>query len=233
MYDTGDVARYLADGRLEHLGRSDHQVKVRGFRIELGEIETVLAGHEALREAVVVAREAEAGDKRLVAYLTVEEGVTEPVRSELRDFVRQSLPEYMVPPAYVFLERYPLTPNKKVDRKALPAPVYSRENGDRRFVAPRNETERVVAMIMADVLNLPEVGVLDNFFELGGHSLLGARLIARVQDKLEVEVSLRMLFEAPTVAKLSEMIVGNGSHKAADAQQKAAAEDKLRLLEGF
>ncbi|MET0395626.1 MAG: amino acid adenylation domain-containing protein, partial [Longimicrobiaceae bacterium] len=200
LYRTGDRARRLADGRLDFIGRMDHQVKVRGFRIEPGEIEARLAEDPAVREAVVLAREDPAfgmpGEKRLVAYV-VGEARAEALRARLR----QSLPEHMVPAAFVFLERLPLTPNGKLDRRALPAPELA--SAEDRYVAPRTPVEDVLAGIWAETLRLERVGVEDGFFELGGHSLLATRVVSRVRDLFGVELPLRALFEGPTVAELA------------------------------
>jgi amino acid adenylation domain-containing protein len=201
LYKTGDLARYLPDGAIEYLGRLDHQVKIRGFRIELGEIESVLAGIPRVREAVVVAREDVPGDKRLVAYLTVKEG-ERPKDSELRAVMQATLPEYMLPSAFVTLDRFPLTPNGKVDRKALPAPEYRRPELGKAFVAPRTSVEKVLADIWGEVLRIKQVGLHDNFFQLGGHSLLAIQAIVRMQKKLGMELSVADLFEAPTIERL-------------------------------
>ena len=202
LYKTGDLARYLADGNIEFLGRIDHQVKVRGFRIELGEIEAVLAGHEGVRETVVVAREDEPGEKRLVAYLVAAQE-TAPTVSELRSLLKGRLPEYMVPSAFVVLDELPLTPNGKVDRRALPAPDHTRPELEEAFVAPRTPVEEVVAGIWAEVLGMEQVGIHDNFFELGGHSLKATQVVSRVREAFQVELPLRSLFESPTVAELA------------------------------
>ena len=203
MYRTGDVARWLASGELEYLGRMDHQVKVRGYRIELGEIEAALAGQEAVSECVCLARADEAGDVRLVAYVVAVNGAA-PSAAELREWLRQQLPEYMVPSLFVTLETLPLTPNGKVDRKALPAP--ERELAEAEFVAARTEVEEVVCGIWAEVLGVERVGIYDNFFELGGHSLLATQALARVREALRVELPLRSLFEEPTVAGLAARV---------------------------
>jgi amino acid adenylation domain-containing protein len=196
MYRTGDRVRWLPGGTLDFLGRVDHQVKIRGFRIEPGEIEAVLRRHPAVDECAVVVREDTPGEKRLVAYVT---GAAE--TDALRAHLRESLPEYMVPAAFVGLEQLPLTPNGKLDRRALPAPEY--EAGAERYVAPRTPVEEVLAGIWAEVLRLERVGVHDNFFELGGHSLLATRVASRIQAVFSVELPLRALFEGPTVAELS------------------------------
>jgi amino acid adenylation domain-containing protein len=198
MYCTGDLGRWRADGTLEYLGRTDFQVKVRGFRIELGEIEAALLEHEGVRECAVVVRD-DAGEKRVVAYV-----VGDAEAEALRAHVRQSLPEYMVPAAFVPLERLPLTPNGKLDRKALPAPEFA---GDAdRYVEPRTPVEEVLAGIWAEVLKVERVGVHDNFFDLGGHSLLIMRLLAEVQDTFDLEISIRTVFSMPTLEAMAEEI---------------------------
>ncbi|HEU4408791.1 MAG TPA: amino acid adenylation domain-containing protein [Polyangiaceae bacterium] len=202
LYRTGDLARRLPDGTLECLGRRDHQVKVRGYRIELSEIEACLARHPRVREAAVLAREGGPGGKRLVAYVVGTAGAP-PSPEELRDFLRDTLPEYMVPSSFVALEALPLTPNGKVDRKALPAPAVPAA-ADRG--APRTATEDLLAGVWAEVLGLKQVGIRQNFFELGGHSLLATQVVSRVRRALGVELPLRALFDHPTVAELSRDI---------------------------
>jgi amino acid adenylation domain-containing protein len=199
LYRTGDRARWRGDGTLEFLGRTDAQVKVRGFRIEPGEIEAVLRGHERVTDCVVVAREDVPGDRRLVAYVV---GAVE--TEALREHLRQSLPEYMVPAAFVALDALPLTPNGKLDRKALPAPDLA--SAEKRYVAPRTPVEEVLAGIWAEVLGRERVGVTESFFELGGHSLLATRLISRVRQVLGVEVALGEVFRSPVLADLSRAI---------------------------
>jgi amino acid adenylation domain-containing protein len=203
LYRTGDLVRYLADGNLEFLGRIDHQVKVRGYRIELGEIEAALLSHAGVAQAVVVAREDEPGDKRLVAYV-VGSGTAAPDVSALRSHLQARLPEYMAPSWFVVLDALPLTANGKVDRRALPAPEGRSEIGH--YVAPRTPVEEALCTIWCEVLKVDPVGVNDNFFALGGHSLLATRVIARVRDVFAVELALRVLFEAPTVRALAERI---------------------------
>jgi amino acid adenylation domain-containing protein len=200
MYRTGDRVRWLARGELEYLGRVDFQVKLRGFRIELGEIEAALLDEPSIREAVVVAREDSLGERRLVAYVVSAGGDA----AGLREHLRRRLPEYMVPAAVVMLDSLPLTPSGKVDRRALPAPDAS-ASGDA-YVAPRTPAEEVLAGIYADVLHAELVGSADNFFELGGHSLLATRVVSRVRQAFGVELPLRALFEAPTVAGLAGRI---------------------------
>ncbi|WP_338082378.1 AMP-binding enzyme, partial [Agrobacterium deltaense] len=192
LYRTGDLGRWRRDGNLEFLGRADHQVKIRGFRIELGEIEAVLLSHPEVRQAVVVAHEDQTGDKRLVAYV-----VGEASPRDLRAHTLNTLPDYMVPAAFVPLETMPLTPNGKIDRAALPHP--NNDNGLARadYIAPRTPTEEILAAIWADVLQISQVGVNDNFFELGGNSLLAMRMVARVRSIFNIELPLRSLFEDP------------------------------------
>ncbi|HEX9937525.1 MAG TPA: amino acid adenylation domain-containing protein, partial [Longimicrobium sp.] len=196
LYRTGDLARWRPDGTLEFLGRNDHQVKVRGFRIELGEIEAALRQAPGVADCAVVAREDATGDQRLVVYV-----VGEAEAAALRDRLRRSLPEYMVPSAFVPLERLPLTPNGKLDRAALPAPGFAPV--EERYVAPRTPVEEMLAEIWAETLRLERVGVEESFFALGGHSLLAMRVISRVRELFGVEVPLRALFEGPTVAELA------------------------------
>ncbi len=215
LYKTGDLARYRPDGNIEFLGRIDHQVKIRGFRIELGEIEEVLRQHPAVREAVVVAREDAPGDKRLVAYVVqnpqyqapdeLKEGMPM-LLSQLRSYLKQKLPDYMIPPSLVLLEALPLMPNGKVDRRALPAPDDTRPELEERFVAPRTPLEEVVAASWSQVLGIEQVGIHDDFFALGGHSLLTMQVTSRLRTALQVEVPLRTFFEASTVAQLAEII---------------------------
>jgi amino acid adenylation domain-containing protein len=242
LYKTGDLARYRADGNLEFLGRLDQQVKLRGFRIELGEIEAVVAQHPAVSETIVVVREDAPGDKRLVAYVvpTNDErtfGSAQGRRTtndeladsaplvvghwslvgELRAFLKAKLPEYMIPSAFVMLEAIPLTPNGKVDRKALPAPDSSRRDLDTAYIAPRTPSEALLAEIWAGVIGVERVGVEDNFFELGGDSILSIQAIARA-NQAGLRLTPRQLFETPTVAGLAEL---------ADAAPPSAAEQDL------
>ncbi|HET7462054.1 MAG TPA: amino acid adenylation domain-containing protein, partial [Longimicrobium sp.] len=204
VYRTGDLGRYRPDGAVEPVGRADQQVKVRGFRVELGEVESALASHPAIREAAVAARETDAGDRRLAAYWVPVEGAVEPDAAALRAHLKALLPEYMVPSAYVRLERLPLTANGKLDRRALPEPAPAA--ADSRRAAPGTPTEEIVAQIWAEVLRLDSVGVDDDFFALGGHSLLATRLLSRVQNALGVVLPLRAVFEGPTVAQLAARV---------------------------
>ncbi|MCZ6624678.1 MAG: non-ribosomal peptide synthetase, partial [Deltaproteobacteria bacterium] len=229
LYKTGDLARYLPDGNIEFLGRLDHQVKIRGFRIELGEIEAVLSEHPAVRESVVVAMEDMPGDlsaslgagKCLVAYV-VSKQEQEPTMSELRNFLKEKLPDYMVPSAFVFLDALPLTLNGKIDRRALPAPDRVRPELEGTFVAPQTPNEELLAEIWSEILGVERVGIHDNFFELGGHSLLATQVISRVRKTFQVEVPLRTLFEMPTIEEFAEVII--------QSQAKGAEQEDLSRM---
>jgi amino acid adenylation domain-containing protein len=226
VYRTGDRARYLRDGNIEFLGRVDHQVKVRGFRIETGEIESVLREHEAVQDAAVVARQNASGENRLAAYLTLEPGSDVSV-SELRDKLREKLPEFMLPSAYTILDFLPLTPNGKVDRQALPAPGRNDQPAGSEYLAPRTSTEKLLSDIWRDVLGLERVGVHDNFFELGGHSLLAIQVIAKVSEATRTEIPLREMFEAPTVEHLAAVVersVVNGTKRPSPSIKKYSRE---------
>ncbi|MFE9635253.1 amino acid adenylation domain-containing protein [Streptomyces sp. NPDC006463] len=203
MYRTGDVARWTEDGTLEFVGRADDQVKIRGFRIELGEIEAVLGSHPSVAQTAVVVREDQPGDRRLAAYLVPPSGASADIQ-QVRAHAAQNLPEYMVPAAFVALEALPLTPNGKLDRKALPVPETGAGSGGGR--APRTAQEEILCGLFAEVLGADAVTVDDHFFDLGGHSLLATRLVSRIRAALGVELAIRTLFEAPTVAALAERI---------------------------
>jgi amino acid adenylation domain-containing protein len=205
LYRTGDLARYLPDGNIEFLGRIDHQVKIRGFRIELGEIEHQLNRHPAVQDAMVVLREDTPGNKRLVAYL-IPSGTETPLPADLTHFLKDNLPDYMLPSAFVSLPAWPLTPNGKLDRRALPPPA-SPKPGVGDYVAPRNPIEEVMADLWANLLRLERVGIHHNFFELGGHSLLATQLLVQTQKTFQVDLPLRCLFESPTVAGLAETLL--------------------------
>nr|AHZ46178.1 PKS/NRPS [uncultured bacterium 14-4D] len=211
LYRTGDLARYVADGTIEFLGRVDNQVKVRGFRIELGEIETALLRHRDVRNAVVLCREDTPGDKRLAAYIVGADLQHPPAAKDLRCFVQDELPAYMVPSAFVPLEALPVTPAGKVDRKSLPAPERDRAGLDTRYVSPRSELEEQVADVWRVVLGTSEVGVRDNFFELGGHSLLITQVKWKLETKLERDVPMVALFQYPTIESLARHLEG-GAH---------------------
>jgi len=206
LYRTGDLARFLPNGDIDFLGRVDTQVKIRGFRVELGEVEAALSRHPAVKQAVAMAREDTPGTKRLVAYLLCDPGAA-PSVGDLRAFLGQKLPAYMLPSAFVMLETLPMTQSGKVDLRALPVPPADRPDLGHEFVAPRTEVEQALAdEIFAAVLGLEHVGVDDNFFELGGNSLQATQIVSRVRGTFQVEVPLRVIFEAPTVASLARVI---------------------------
>ena len=205
LYKTGDLTRYLPDGKIECLGRIDHQVKIRGFRIELGEIEAVLSGHGSVGEAVALVREDEPGDKRLVAYV-VPSWEQAPTTGELRRYLKEKLPDYMVPSVFMMLDWLPLTPNGKVDRRVLPAPDSARTEVEETFVAPRDELEIRLTKVWEKVLGVRPIGVRDNFFDLGGHSLLAVRLFTQIEKTLERNIPLSTLFQSPTVEQLAEVL---------------------------
>ncbi len=202
MYRTGDLVRWLPDGNIEFLGRIDHQVKIRGYRIELGEIENKLLSHEAVKETVIISRDDNDGNKYLCAYITGDEDIKV---SELREYLSNSLPDYMIPSYFIQLEKLPLTPNGKVDRKALPKPEGSILTGVE-YEAPRNITEEKLVNIWREVLGIDGIGINDSFFELGGHSLKATSLAAKIHKVLNVEIPLREIFEAPTIKGISEYI---------------------------
>jgi hypothetical protein len=203
LYRTGDLARWLPGGEIELLGWIDRQVTIRGHRIELGDVEAAIGRHPAVREAVVLAREHDPGDRRLVAYV-IPSGVLAPTATELKAFVGWILPDFMVPAAFVMLETLPLTPDGRIDRRSLPAPSSeARPELTRTFVAPRSPAERLLASIVARVLLVERVGIDDNFFERGGHALLATRTVVRTREAFGLDVPLRSLIEHPTVAGLS------------------------------
>ena len=229
MYRTGDLARWTEEGRIDFLGRLDHQVKIRGYRIELGEIEARLAGLPGVREAVVIAREDVPGDVRLVGYVLAEGNKID--EGALRDGLREHLPEFMVPSNLVRLDRYPQTPNGKVDRKALPAPNEVGQVSQAVFVAPESDLEAQIAMVWREVLYLEQVGVNDNFFDLGGHSLLVVQAHRKLAGVLEVPITLTDLYRFPTIAGLAERLSkGDGSAEIAAASQERG--DKRRQALG-
>jgi amino acid adenylation domain-containing protein len=208
LYKTGDMARYLPDGNIEFLGRIDDQVKIRGYRIELGEIEAVLARHPAIQSSSVVLREDTPGDKRMAAYLVARPQASVDV-IDVRKYLKQKLPEHMIPAAFVLIHELPLTLSGKVDRKALPVPDPGRRDQGKNYREPRTPAEEKIAAIWAELLRLDKVGIDENFFNLGGHSLLGTKVVARLQELFHIEISLRQLFEFPTIAELADVIVEN------------------------
>ncbi|GAK54267.1 NcpB protein [Candidatus Moduliflexus flocculans] len=215
LYKTGDLARFLPDGTIEYLGRIDHQVKIRGFRIELGEIEAVLRQQPKIAQSVVIMREHGSRGKHLLAYIVPQSGVTIST-SDVRMSLKRSLPDYMIPDVIMVLDKFPLTPNGKIDRLALPHPEQGTFHEN--FVAPRHPIEQILANTWAEILEIEQVGIHDNFFELGGHSLLTMKLMFRVCDIFQVKLPLRMLFEAPTIAEFAKIL---------EAVRGVNVEDKL------
>jgi acyl carrier protein len=202
LYRTGDLVRWLPDGRLDFLGRMDRQVKVRGFRIELGEVEAALAAHPAVTDAVAEVHGD--GDRRLVAYF-VADALTAPTAGELRRFLKERLPEYMVPSIFVRLDAFPLTPNGKVDRKALPAPEAARPDLEQSYVAPQNPMQKLLVEVIASVLGLEKIGIDDSFFDLGGASLQAVQVVERCNE-LGVPLNPELMFQYPTVAELEKAL---------------------------
>ncbi|MEW5928961.1 MAG: amino acid adenylation domain-containing protein, partial [Gemmatimonadota bacterium] len=228
MYRVGDLGRILPDGELEYLGRVDHQVKVRGFRVEPGEVEAALEAHPGVREAAVVAHDDEAGGKALAAYFVPVGGA--PAPAELRAWLRERLPEYMVPSAFVALEAFPRTPSGKTDRLALPAPGPAHSGEGAAYAAPRTPTEETVAAIWAEVLGAERVGVHEHFFDLGGHSLRAAQIVARLRSAFRVELPMGALFDAPTVAELAARVEAAGGAGEEAPPLVPVPRDPLRAL---
>ena len=223
LYRTGDLARWLPGGELEFVGRVDHQVKVRGHRIELGEIEGILASHPEVREAVVTAFVESTGASHLAAYFVPRDG-SAPEARELRAFLGERLPEYMVPSVFRPLTALPLTPNGKIDRRALPQPGDSVTAGQGGFVAPRTPLEEDLAEIWRQVLETGQIGVHDDFFELGGHSLRAMQLIARLRQRFDLDLSIRELLNARTISGLAVVITQKKA-------QQVQSEEVLRILQ--
>jgi len=221
LYKSGDLARFRPDGVIEYVGRMDHQIKIRGQRVELGEIEAALRDYPGVCENVVTMREGSSGDKHLIAYLVVADQ-PDPSISELRSFLKQRIPEHMVPSAFVFLESLPLSPNGKLDRSALPDPQKTRAELDNQYVEPSSPDEIVLARIWAGVLEVDKIGLQDNFFELGGHSLLALQMLSRIREVFEIEFPLRSFFNAPTISQLREVIL--------EAEQTPGRVEKIAKL---
>jgi acyl carrier protein len=211
LYKTGDLARFLPDGKVEYAGRNDFQVKIRGYRIELGEIEFALAQHPDVRQAVVIARETNNRDKRLSAYVVFKEARTASAR-QLKEFLREQFPDYMVPVSFIVLDALPLTTTGKVDRNALPIDQIGVSPGEK-YLAPQTAVEQVLARIFGQILSVERVGANDDFFEFGGHSLLAMQVLSRVNETFQLEVPLRKMFEAPTVAGLAKAILENEAER--------------------
>jgi amino acid adenylation domain-containing protein len=229
LYRTGDVVRRWTDGTIEFLGRIDHQVKIRGFRIEIGEIESALSAHPEVRECIVIARADRAAEKRLCAYLVATDARRPPSAKRLADHVRDVLAPYMVPQAFVVLAALPLLPNGKIDRNALPAPSAADLATSSSFVAPRTETEGEVARLWAELLSVEQVGADDNFFELGGHSILALQFLSRIKRALGIELGVRAIFEAQTVAELARRIDAQLAAPAAATAADASPYARLPL----
>jgi amino acid adenylation domain-containing protein len=245
LYKTGDVARVLADGTVEFLGRRDEQVKLRGYRIELGEIEAALNAHLYVRESVATVREDTPGDQRLVAYVVPREAQTDVeyeangsnlpadalATSALQNYLRARLPEYMIPSTFVRLEKLPTLPNGKIDRKALPVPDSARRDRASTYVAPRNQTEERLAEFWSEILGVERIGVNDNFFDLGGHSLLATQAISRIRETFQTDLSLRSFFAAPTIAALAVRIAETLASQVSDAELEAVMAELEQLPE--
>src|SRR6266542_2561781 len=229
MYRTGDLARRREDGNLEFLGRTDHQIKVRGYRIEPGEIEAALKQHSSIRQALVIAREEAPGEKRLVAYL-IGNPEQAPSVSELKHFLKERLPEYLVPSAFMALDEFPLTPNGKVDRRALPAPESPRRESDENYQAPRNPVEEILAGIWSEVLRLERLGTHDNFFELGGDSILSIQIIARARQA-GLDLTPKHIFQHQTIAQLAQVITAASEQRALTDQAPVSGELPLTPIQ--
>jgi len=206
IYKTGDLVRYRPDGLIEYIDRIDSQVKIRGFRVELEEIESELRKHPDVMDAVVTASDDKSGQMRLVAYVAADNVSDVSIQDELREHIKLSLPDYMLPSAFIVLDQLPLTPNGKIDVKALPDPGRTRYDQEKTYVAPRNSIEDMLHGIWAQILDIEKVGINDNFFEIGGHSLLATRFISQLKQELEVELPYRNVFETPTIAELSKTV---------------------------
>ncbi|MGZ6530041.1 MAG: non-ribosomal peptide synthetase, partial [Tumebacillaceae bacterium] len=227
LYKTGDLARFLPCGNIEFLGRLDFQVKVRGFRIELGEIEATLKQHPSISQALVLARADENGDQSLLAYL-VAESTERPSNSELRDFLQKTLPAYMVPPVFQYLDAFPLTPSGKVDRKQLPEPELQAVEADSSFEAPQNEMEQQIASVFAEVLGKEQVGVHDNFFEMGGHSIMVVKVHRKLQEVLgRKDFPVVLMFQHPTVHALAKFLT-QGEEKKEEITQQLSEQSQDR-----
>ena len=220
-YRTGDLGRLLPNGCLIHVGRKDFQVKIRGHRIEIAEIEMALLDHPAIKQAIVVPREDYADDQRLAAYLVAATGPP-PAVSELRGFLKKTLPDYMIPSTWMFMDAFPLAPNGKPDRQGLPPPFSTRPELDTGFVAPRTPIESRLAEIWSEVLSIDQIGVNDNFLDLGGHSLAATRVVSQVIKHFQVNLPLKSLFESFTVTEMAKLI--------AEQRRKKLSEDELKSI---
>jgi acyl-CoA synthetase (AMP-forming)/AMP-acid ligase II/acyl carrier protein len=216
LYQTRDIGRYKSDGNVEYIGRRDRHVKLRGIRIDLGEIESVLGHHPALRDVAVALHSGVPGGDRLVAYVVAHQAPA-PSADQLRQFLERQLPQYLIPSRIMILDEMPLTPNGKIDRRALPAPPTGRDEFADAYTPPRTQVEEILAQIWAAVLGLDRVGIEDNFFSIGGHSLLATRAMSRINSSFQIVLPLRRLFELPTIAELAEAI---DAAKAAESQPR-------------
>ena len=228
MYLTGDLGRMTPDGCLYHLGRKDFQVKIRGYRVEVAEVETALRQHEKIKEVAVVGRSDPSGNSRLVAYVVPATKI-ETSASTLRQFLSNKLPDYMIPTSFVFLECLPVTPNGKINRRLLPEPGRSRPDLATPMASPRNDIERELVRVWADVLALDMVGIGDNFFDLGGDSLSASRIIARVLERFQLDIPMSQLFNAPTIADMAAVITAH-QDKILSEQALAALLNELESL---
>ena len=229
IYKTGDLARHLKDGTLEFLGRLDFQVKIRGYRIELGEIESLLTGIDAINEAVVIVREDVPGDQRIVAYLISDSDI-KPDSLSIRNALSDKLPSYMIPSHFVFLDEYPLTPNKKVDRKALPEPVIDREDSNRKQLPPENELENKIAEIWQRILNVKNISMEDNFFDLGGHSLLALEVHLEIKSLTEKSLSVVDLFRYPTIRSMAKYMGSSDNNNERISMSQKRGEARRRNM---
>ncbi|PLZ87997.1 non-ribosomal peptide synthase, partial [Fischerella thermalis CCMEE 5196] len=230
LYKTGDRVRYLRDGKLEYLGRLDYQIKIRGFRIELGEIEAVLAQHPAVEQAVVTLREDEPTEPRIVAYIVSHPEI---IPTELRTFLGEKLPIYMMPSAFIVLEKFPLTPNGKVDRKALPKPNNLLSITTNNFIPPQTQIEQTIADIWQQLLGRENLSIHDNFFDLGGHSLLIVRMQGQLTLKLKQNISLVDLFRYPSINSLAKHLTQNTPTPDKEIENRISQQQtgKQRLLQ--
>jgi acyl carrier protein len=231
LYKTGDLSRYLPDGNIEFLGRNDQQIKIRGYRVEPGEIEAEIARHEAVREAAVVVHDDSRGGKRLVGYV-VTHAQSPLTGNELRAYLRDRLPEYMIPATFMTLDEMPLTTSGKVDRRALPAPQQSRPDLDKQYAAPQNEIEQKIAAIWQEVLQVERVGIHDNFFDLGGHSLLILQMQGKLHEQLQSDLSMVEMFKHPTVHSLAERLMRREEEPEGDEPQGEKMIEQLQEGKG-
>jgi surfactin family lipopeptide synthetase C len=230
LYKTGDQARYLPNGNIEFLGRMDNQVKLRGFRIELGEVEAVLNQNPLIKENIVVLREDNPDEKRLVAYIVFQSQQSDnsSIKLQLRNFLREKLPEYSIPSAFVFLDKLPISANGKIERKSLPIPTETFDLSNN-YIPPTNAIEEILAEIWTKILHRQGVGIHDNFFDLGGHSLLATQVISRIREAFAIKLPIRCLFESPSVAQLAQTLIEREA-KPGITQKRAQILQKLENM---